>query len=102
MKRHGSGCPPPNKRTKHKLGYSASWKDEFPWHFPVYAQEGDAESGVSGLMCTICQRHGAKQRNSAGTWTDKPCTYLRRDMLQRHKVSRMHKEAEEHETQRLV
>ena len=65
----GSGCPLP-KKSKHKLGYNVTWKDEFPWHFPVYVEEGNAESGVSGLLCSICQRHGTKQRNSAGTWTE--------------------------------
>ena len=70
------------KKSKHKLGYNITWKDEFPWHFPVYVEEGNAESGVSGLLCSIRQRHGTKQRNSAGTWTEKPCICLRKDLLQ--------------------
>ena len=37
-----------------------------------------------------------------GTWTDKPCTYLRKDMLQRHKASKMHQDAEAREADRLA
>ena len=77
-------------------------KAEFPWHVPVYNEEGNSESCVVGLLCSICQRHGTKQRNRAGTWTDKPCTYLRKDMLHRHKASKMHQDAEACEADRLA
>ena len=90
------------KKSKHKIEYDAHWKEEFPWHVFVYAEEGNAESSVLGLLCSLCQRHGTKQCNRTGTWTDKPCTYLRKDMLQRHKTSQMHKDAEVLEAQRLA
>ena len=61
-----------------------------------------SRDSVVGLVCTICQRHRSRQRNSAGTWTDKPCTHLRKDMLQRHQGSDMHRRAEEMETTRLA
>jgi len=38
------------KKSKHKLGYNITWMDEFPWHFPVYVENGNAESDVSGLL----------------------------------------------------
>ena len=85
--------------SKHMVGYNASWKEDFPWHIPVYDAAG---STVTGLLCSLCKQHQTKQRNSAGTWTKKPCGLLRRDIIQRHKDSKMHKEAEELEATRLA
>ena len=47
----------------------------------------------------FCQWHDTKQRNNAG---NKPCAYLRKDMLQRHKGSKMHQDAEAREAERLA
>ena len=57
---------------------------------------------VVGLLCSLCKQHQTKQRNSVGTWTEKPCNLLRRDILQCHKDSNMHKEAAELEAARLA
>ena len=84
---------------KHKVGYSASWKEEFPWHVPVYDSAG---STVAGLLCSLCKQHNMKQRNNVGTWTDKPCSLLRRDVILRYKDSKMYKEAEELEAARVA
>ena len=84
---------------KHKVGYCASWKEEFPWHVPVYDSAG---STVTGLLCSLCKQRNTKQQNNVGIWTDKPCSLLRRDMIQRHKDSKMHKEAEELKAARLA
>ena len=92
----------PAKKPKHKVEYDMHWKMEFPWHVPVYCEEGNSENGVIGLLCSICRRHGTKQHNNVGTWTDKPCTYLRKDMLQQHKASKMHQDAEAREAERLA
>ena len=43
---------------KHKVGYSASWKEDFPWHVPVYDSAG---SMVTGLLCSLCKQHNTKQ-----------------------------------------
>lgn len=86
-------------QSKHKIGYNTSWKTDFPWHIPVY---DSSESTVIGLLCSVCKRHGTKQRNSVGTWTDQPCASLRRDVLQRHKDSAMHKSAQQLEATRLA
>ena len=64
--------------------------------------EGVSSGIVTGIMCLLCQRHSTKQRNGVGTWTEKPCTLLRKDTLQRHKASSMHKEAEELESYRVA
>ena len=95
-------CDQPAKKAKHKIEHDKRWKEEFLWHVPVYNEEGNSESCVVGLLCSICQRHGTKQRNRAGTWTDKPYTYLRKDMLHRHKASKMHQDAEACEADRLA
>ena len=72
----------PAKKSKHKVEYDVRWKEEFPRHIPVHCEEGNSASEVTGLLCSICQCHGTKQRNNAGTWTEKPCAHLREDMLQ--------------------
>ena len=93
---------PPTKKSKRKVEYDIRWKTELPWHRHVYAEDSNTESGVTGLFCSLCQHHGTTQWNSCGTWTSKPCTCLRKDLLQRHKASKMHKDAEQCEAQRLA
>ena len=103
MKRASRGSSnQPAKKSKHKVEYDVHWKEEFPWHVPVHRKEGNSASDVTDLFCSICQCHGTKQRNNTGTWIDKPCTYLRKDMLQRHKISKMHQDAEAREAERLA
>ena len=88
--------------SKHRVGYNASWTTDYPWHLPVYDVDGsEGEGTVIGVLCSLCKQHNTKQRNNAGTWTEKPCALLRRDMLQRHKESKMHQEAEMIEAARL-
>ena len=60
-------------RGKHKIGYRASWKTDFPWHTPVY---DSSESTVIGLLCSVCKRHGTKPRNHSAIWTTRVCTQL--------------------------
>ncbi len=89
-----------SRQSHHRVGYDSSWEREFPWHQPVFDA---SNTTVEGLLCNICKRHRTGQRNKAGTWSStKPCTLLRRDILQRHKRSLMHKEAEEMEATRLA
>ena len=103
-KRLRSASPSTTPRSKHRVGYRNSWQTEFPWHVPVYdTDNSETDDGhVVGLLCSLCKKHHTKQRNSVGTWTDKPCSLLRKDVLKRHKLSNMHKEAEELETVRLA
>ena len=83
-----------SSKSRHKIGYNPNWKTDFPWHIQVYGSSGsDSDSSVVGLLCSTCKLHRTKQRNHAGNWTDLPCKSLRRDVLQRHKESSMHKEA---------
>ena len=88
--------------SKHRVGYNASWTD-FPWHLPVYdVDAAEGSENVIGVLCSLCKQHKTKQRNNAGTWTEKPCCLLRRDILQRHKDSKMHQEAEMLEATKLA
>ena len=86
-------------RGKHKIGYNASWKTDFPWHTPVY---NSSESTVIGLLCCVCKRHSTKPRNHFAIWTTQACTQLRTDALQRHKDSLMHKQAQQLEAARVA
>ena len=83
---------------KCKVGYCATWKQDFTWHEPVNAAAGT----VVAVLCSLCKRHHRRQRNKVGTWSEKPCTLLRKDILQRHKESSTHREAELLETARLA
>ena len=58
-------------RSKHKISYDASWKTDYQWYIPVY---DSSASTIVGLLFSVCKQHGTKQRNNAGTWTDKPYT----------------------------
>ena len=54
-------CNPETKEGEHKIEYDVHWKDVFPWHIPVYAEEGNSKSEVVGLPCSLCKRHGTTQ-----------------------------------------
>ena len=97
-----SGGDGPPAKSKHRIGYNSAWKDAFPWHVPVYADESAQGRRVTGLLCNLCQRHQARQRNGSGTWIDVPCTSLRTDVLKRHKRSEMHNESQRRECLRLA
>ena len=58
-------------QSKHKIGYDVSWKTDYQWYTPVY---DSSASTIVGLLFSVCKQHSRKQRNSAGTWTDKPYT----------------------------
>jgi len=77
------------KKAKHRLGYDSCWQTDYPWHIPVYDNDDDDddEKTVIGVLCALCKHYSVKQRNKSGTWTEKPCTLLRKDLLQRHKTS---------------
>lgn len=95
-------APPAKSKSKHRLGYNMGWTTTFPWHVPVHAEKGNPTSDVIGLLCSLCQRHNTRPRNGTGTWVDTPCASLRTDVLQRHKASDMHREAEKLEHTRLA
>lgn len=87
------------RKAKHREGYKADWKDQYTWL--VLVADSDKPKEICGLLCGLCQRHKLTQRSGAGTWVSKPCTVLRKDMIDRHSQSAMHKEALEREATRL-
>ena len=87
------------RKSKHLEGYNPDWKEQYPWLLPVV--DRDEPGSICGLMCELCQRYNIVQRSGAGTWSVKPCSVLRKDMIQRHADSAMHKEAVEREATML-
>ena len=43
-------------KSKHKMGYSASWKMDFPWHTPVYTYDTENSTSAVSLLCSLCQQ----------------------------------------------
>ena len=95
-----SGSSSESKRhAGHREGFYPSLLVDFPFLLPVKDRDSITASGtVIGLLCSLCKKHKTDQRNHAGTWTTKPCTYIRRDIIERHSNSAMHREAVEKET----
>ena len=85
-----SGAP----AAKHKLGYDPSWVETFLWVVPV--SDSDSATTTTVVVCSLCCRHRTHQRNTSGTWAEKACRYLHKDVLERHERSAMHAEAMEH------
>ena len=59
----------------------------------VPVEDRDNEGKVIDVLCSLCMKHKTDQRNHAGTWTSKPCVCIRKDMIDRHSKSAMHREA---------
>jgi hypothetical protein len=86
-----SGAP----AAKHKLGYDPTWAETFLWVVPV--SDSDSATTTTVVVCSLCCRHRTHQRNTSGTWAEKACRYLHKDVIERHERSAMHTEAMEHE-----
>ena len=87
------------RKAKHREGYNPEWKNQYPWLLPV--SDDDDPRDICGLFCELCQRYKVTQRSGAGTWVSTPCTILRKDVIERHNKSNMHKEALDREATRL-
>ena len=74
-------------------------KDQYAWLIPV--ADHDEPTEISGLLCELCQCYKVTQRSEAGMWVSKPCTVLRKDMIDHHSQSIMHKQAMNCEATRL-
>ena len=79
------------RRAKHKEGYNTEWKQLYPWLLPV--ADHDEPGEICNLLCSLCEQHKVTQRSGVGTWVSKPCAVLRKDVIDRHSPSNMHKEA---------
>ena len=93
-----ASCPSTSKRSSggHREGWDTSFSDSYPWAVPV--EDRDEPDKIVGVLCKLCRKHGTRQQNHAGTWTDKPMSCIRKDLLKHHGESVMHRNAEDHET----
>ena len=58
------------RKSKHREGYNADWKDQYTWLLPV--ADRDEPTEICGLLCELCQRHKVTQR-SGGYPSHVPC-----------------------------
>ena len=86
------------RQAGHREGYYPALAEAYPFLVPV--EDRDNEGKVIGVLCSLCMKHETDQRNHAGTWTSKPCSCIRKDVIDRHSKSAMHREAIEKETLR--
>ena len=98
-KRASSSGSSSSKRSRssggHKEGWDPSFAVSYPWALPV--EDRDEPGKVIGVLCKLCRKHGKHQHNHAGTWTDKPLSCIRKDILKRHGESVMHRDAQDRE-----
>ena len=98
-KRASSSGSSSSKRSRssgrHKEGWDPSFSVSYPWALPV--EDRDEPGKIIGVLCKLCRKHGKHQHNHAGTWTDKPLSCIRKDILKRHGESVMHRDAQDRE-----
>ena len=87
----------PKRHAGHRQGYSSAYAEDFPFLLPVEDRDSEERGSVISVLCSLCIKHKTDQRNHSGTWTKKPCSCIRRDVVERHSKSAMHKEAVEKE-----
>ena len=93
-----SGSSSGSKRNAgHREDYCAALAVDYPFLLPVEDRDSKEGGRVVGLLCSLCMKHKTDQRNHAGTWTSKRCACIRRDIINRHSKSAMHREAVEKE-----
>ena len=68
--------------SRHWEGYYPALKETFPFLVPV--EDWDNEGKVIGVLRSLCIKHTTDQRNRAGMWTTKPCSYICKDIIQCH------------------
>ena len=95
--RSSSACS--TATSKHKVGYNDSWKEDFP--FPSMTPRG-VLSQVCSVLCVSSTKRNSGTAREHGQRSLADSGLLRRDIIQRHKDSKMHKEAEELEATRLA
>ena len=88
-----SGC---KRQAGHREGYYPALVETYPFLVPI--EDRGHEGKVVGVLCSLCGKHKTDQRNHAGTWTSKPCLCIRKDVINRHSKSAMHREAIEKES----
>ena len=49
-------------RSKHKIGYNASWKMDYQWYIPVYDSFASTVVGLLLCVCKAEKQHRDKDR----------------------------------------
>ena len=79
------------RRWKHRVsGFDTAWCREYRAWLEVVRDEVGA---VHGILCQICRDHGKPPRSGRGVWTTVACRSFRKDKLNLHANSSMHKAA---------
>ena len=77
-------------KSKHRQSaFDQSWIKEYKWLESV--KEKDK---ISGMKCSLCEKHGKSPRNGKGSWMTVPCYTLRNGKIKKHTISSMHKAAQ--------
>ena len=80
-------------KQKHKsFDKSSGWlkSGEYSW---LELQTADDNVTVIGMMGALCKRHSKAPRNGTEKWIRTPCLTIRKDKVDRHSTSAMHKAA---------
>ena len=77
------------RHTGHREGYYPELVETYSFLVPV--KDRDNEGKVIGVLCSLCRKHKADQRNHAATWTSRPCSCIRKDIMERHSKSAMNR-----------
>ena len=65
-------------------------------------QTADDNFTVTDVMCTLCKRHSKAPRNGTEKWVRAPCQTVRKDKVDSHLTSAMHKAAVAAERDRIA
>ena len=80
----------------HRERWDVYFSDSYLWAVPV--EDRDEPGKIIGVLCKLCRKHGTRQQNHAGTWTDKCKSSIRKDLWKHHGESVVHRNAEDRET----
>ena len=50
----------------------------------------DDNTAVTGVKCSLCQKHNTKGLNGSSIWNEQPCISVRLDVLRNHEKSSQH------------
>ena len=69
--------------------FDSAWCKEYTWLQVVRDDGGKTQ----GMICRLCRDYGRQPRSGSGVWSKVMCTSFRKDKLDLHAKSSMHKAA---------
>ena len=85
------------RRAKHREGYNVDWNSTHgSYLLPIAINQRKFV-----VFCVNSASVKVTRKRGAGTWVSKPCTVLRKDMIDHHGQSNMHEEAIECKARQL-